>query len=185
MSDLTITTAGVAQTALAGSDGLKGAVIRVTPTIPIGSPTAFTVGDAMTETLVEIPKAVNKRGGVSRLQSVGIFNKDNEDCKINILFFENNSTSAFGTANDAPTMSDANALANNPIGTVVIDTSDQLPCGEFTMGASGADSQATRPLLLQAKEDSTSVYFAIVSSDTAELASTTDITLIFHIEYLD
>ena len=47
-------------------------VIRVTPTIPIGSPTAFAGGDTMTESLVEIPNAVLEPGGCSKVTAVSV-----------------------------------------------------------------------------------------------------------------
>ena len=159
-------------------------VIRVTPTIPIGSPTTFASGDTMTETLVELPNAVITAGGASLLRKMAIFNKDNEDCALQVIFFENNSTSAFGTANAAPSISDANALSNNPIGTVYIGEADQQQFGNFYAGTTGGTTdEHTGSIILQAAAGSTSVYFAIVSRDAATLATTTDITLIFHIDY--
>ena len=182
---LTRKTGGVTVTSTSTQMGIKGKVIRVTPTIPIGSPTAFGDGDAMTETLVEIPNATEYEGGVSLLRNISIFNKDNEDCGIEVIFFENNSTSAFGTANAAPDITDANALANNPLGTTSIVAADQNQAGVWSIGTSGLlTDDHINPLMLQSASGSTSVYFAIVSRDTATLASTTDITLIFSIEYL-
>tara|TARA_Y100001938_G_scaffold151156_1_gene246642 strand:+ start:3447 stop:4007 length:561 start_codon:yes stop_codon:yes gene_type:complete len=160
-------------------------VIRVTPTIPIGAPTAFAGGDTMTESLVEIPNAVLEPGGCSKVTAVSVFTKDTEVCGCEVIFFENNSTSAFGTANAAPSISDANALANNPLGTVLIKAGDQEAYTNFAFGTSGADGDNGSPIgvNLKAAEGSTSVYFVVVSRDTAELASTTDMTFIFHIDY--
>ena len=82
MSDLTITTAGVAQTAEAGFDNKKGAVIRVTPTIATA---AYAAGDVLFVP-TEIPKAVNQRGGLSRLIGGYVLSEDSQTPYIQLIF---------------------------------------------------------------------------------------------------
>ncbi len=160
-------------------------IIRVPLTIDT-SGGAFGTGDCLTANLVEIPKAVMEKGGYSKLIGLSMFNKDNEDCGLSVVFFENNSTPGLGPVNEAPDMTDSEAEANGPLGLVPMMTQDQEQIGVWSIGTTGAyndDSNKNPQLLLKAASDSTSVYFGVICRDTPTFGSTTDITMIFSIQY--
>jgi len=183
MSDLTITTAGVAQTAEAGSDGLKGAVIRVTPAIHAA---ASTDNDVMCLT-TEIPKAVNQRGGVSKLVGLSYTCKQVLDLNIDLIIMQVNKNYT-DAAGNAINISDDDLVASKVLGIFEWGGSPvELNGNEvhtFTKDASGNDP-GELPVLLQAKPDSTSVYFTIIDRDGGDTFTATDLTFAFHIEYLD
>ena len=147
---------------------------------------AFSSGDCLTSNLVEIPNAVLEPGGYSKLIGLSMFNKDNEDCALSVVFFENNSNQVLGPINEAPNMTDSEAEGNGPLGLVPMMTQDQEQIGVWSIGTTGAyndDSNKNPQLLLKAASDSTSVYFGVICRDTPTFASTTDITMIFSIQY--
>ena len=182
---LTITHAGVAQTSTRDAQGQGHKVIRITPTMT-GATGEFVSGDTLTPVLVELPNAVDNDGGISLLQGMSVFNKDNADCALGIVFFENNSTPAFGTINAAPSISDADFLANNPLGSVELNAVDQTMFGGNRFGTAGGatDDHEPNQLFLQAAAGSTSVYFAMVARTTTTFDTATDISLIFNIKYV-
>ena len=160
-------------------------IIRV-PLLIVLDAGAFSSGDCLTSNLVEIPNAVLEPGGYSKLIGLSMFNKDNEDCGLSVVFFENNSTPGLGPVNEAPDMTDSEAEGNGPLGLVPMMTQDQEQIGVWSIGTTGAyndDSNKNPQLVLKAASGSTSVYFGVICRDTPTFASTTDITMIFSIQY--
>lgn len=160
-------------------------IIRV-PLLIDASTGAFGSGDCLTSNLMEIPNAVLEKGGYSKLIGLSMFNRDNEDCGLSVVFFENNSTPGLGPVNEAPDMTDTEANANNPLGLIPMMTQDQEQIGVWSIGTTGSyndDSNKNPQLLLKAASGSTSVYFGVICRDTPTFGSNTDITMIFSIQY--
>jgi len=163
-----------------------GNIIEVTPTLTIGSPTAFAAGDVLFNS-VEIPNAVASRGGVSRLVAVTCYDQADQGVDFDLIFSKNSAT--FGTINDVVDITDANAEAAKLTGSVKFDFSKgliNLVASKFiTLGAYRGDVTDTGlPFLLNAAEGSTSVYFAAIIQGTATFAAADDLDFTFHVEYL-
>ena len=158
-------------------------IIRVTPTL---STDAYAVDDVLF-TATEIPRAVIEKGGCSHLIGCYLYNKNDVDNDITLVFTEGNT--ALGTINATADISDADLLANNICGVT------KFNAGEASTLASIDDSRIYQALntslngenmqpltFLQAASDSTSVYVqGIITSGTPTYADG-DIQLIFHIE---
>ena len=158
-------------------------VIRVTPTLSIGSPTAYQSGDPMFNN-VEIPNAVLYPGGASLLYGVAMFNKDNEDI-IHHLILHQTSGEVLGTVNPgigAVDISDSNFAALNFLSYIHFVAADIHQVSTLSYGHATPTAD-TMPIVLQADAGSTSVYFGGIMLDTPTFASTTDLTYIFHIGY--
>ena len=167
-----------------------GNIIEVTPTLTIGSPTAFAAADVLFNS-VEIPNAVSSRGGVSRLVAITCYDQADQGVDFDLIFSKNSAT--FGTINDVVGSGSkwSNALAEAALicGVVRCDASDgntdlinnQL----WTMsGATGNAANHHLPLMLQANAGSTSVFVAGVLRDgTPTFTAADDIDLILHIQY--
>ncbi len=164
-----------------------GNIIEVTPTLTIGSPTAFAAADVLFNS-VEIPNAVSSRGGVSRLVAITCYDQADQGVDFDLIFSKNSAT--FGTINDVVDITDPNVEAAKIIGSVKCDFSKGLinfVLSKFTtLGAyRGADGNSTGlPFLLKAAEGSTSVYFAAIIQGTATFAAADDLDFTFHVEYL-
>tara|TARA_R110002012_G_C11289136_1_gene571751 strand:+ start:41 stop:550 length:510 start_codon:yes stop_codon:yes gene_type:complete len=159
-------------------------IIRVTPTLDTN---AYAEGDVLF-TATEIPNAVIGLGGCSKL--VGAYMFDKADKTIDMLFTWTEGNTALGTINATADISDADLLANNICGITKID-SDQATSGAYIdnsritqmLPASLTGENSQDLLLLQAANDSTSVYVqcVIISASTPTYADG-DIQLILHIE---
>ena len=161
-----------------------GKIVRVTPTLTIGSPTAFQNPDPFVNN-AEIPNAVAYPGGTSRLLGVAIQSKDNEDFMHDILFHQT-SGAVLGTVNPGSgtaNISDSDFLALNYIGFINVAAGDTNQLATCSYGMATPPVSQNGALLLQADAGSTSVYFSCLMRDEPTLASTTDVTWIFHIEY--
>ena len=154
-----------------------GNIIRVTPTLVIGSPTAFGDGDVLLN-LTEIPNATSSRGGLSRLHNISITNYDAESVVMQILFFQTNAGGDLGTENAQVSISDANFRANKPLGWWETNNGDWFDIG------SSADSSAMIYSGTANDNDPTISYFAAIAQDTPTFAATNDLEFCFHIEYL-
>ena len=159
-------------------------IIRVTPTL---STDAYAVDDVLF-TATEIPRAVIEKGGCSHLIGCYLYNKNDVDNDITLVFTEGNT--ALGTINATADISDADLLANNICGTAKLDHSetstagyiDNSRIGQF-LNMAGNGDQTSMLLFLQAASDSTSVYVqGIITSDVTPTYAADDIQLIFHIE---
>tara|TARA_Y100001972_G_C7475142_1_gene241748 strand:- start:60 stop:569 length:510 start_codon:yes stop_codon:yes gene_type:complete len=159
-------------------------IIRVTPTLDTS---AYAVDDVLF-TGVEIPNAVIGLGGCSKLLNMYVLDQqDTTDVDIEFYFTEKNT--AIGTQNASATITDANMEAIGFCCAVRLDT-DQSSSGNNIDNSrvheivrlDGANIQNTPIALLQAENDSTSVYVhAIVTAGTPTFAAD-DLDLIFHLE---
>ena len=162
----------------------KYEIIRVTPTL---STDAYAVDDVLF-TGVEIPNVVREDGGCSKLTNMYVLDQqDTSDVDIEFYFTEKNT--ALGTQNATANISDANMEAIGFCCAARLDTDqsssgnniDNLRVHEIVR-LDGANIQNTPIGLLQAEDDSTSVYLhAIITAGTPTFAAD-DIDLIFHIE---
>ena len=166
-----------------------GNLVRVTPTVVAGE----TADDDIMFDATEIPNAVSSRGGVSLLRNMTIIDKDAENVDMDIIFMQVQTN--FGTADSAPSITDANLQAAKVIGSIRIDWSDAAvgfaqDSGNaqiyHSAGASGSNLIDNFPMLVQAAEGDTSIYFTAIVSDTnnADFAATDDLEFVFGFEYL-
>jgi hypothetical protein len=195
MSDLTITAGGIDstihRTELKGAQGPhgvdKGAVISVKPTLYIAGETAT---DKVMFLSTEVPNAVLRKGGASKL--IGVTMIDYENQKINWDLWFQRVDSDFGTlGTGAPTISDANLKLAKILGAFDIDWSK----GVVSLGSiiatkqvnyiqSGATQKPTMPIMLQAESNSTSIYVQGISRGAITWAAADSLELIIYVEYL-
>jgi len=159
-------------------------IIRVVPTL---STDAYAVDDVLF-TGVEIPNAVIGLGGCSKLINMFVVDRaDQGDIDIEFHFTEKNTS--FGTQNATANISAANLKAIGYCGWGTIlgdqaDTSNNIDNATIhqVLSASGTQESTSPITLLQAENDSTSVYcHAVIIGGTPTFAAN-DIDLIFHIE---
>ena len=160
-------------------------IIRVTPTL---STDAYAADDVLF-TWIEIPNAVIEKGGCSQLIHMFLVDRaDQGDIDINFFFTEKNT--ALGTINATANISAANLKTIGFCGYAKLDggnatTSDNIDNATIhKVMTSGGPNEALSPLtLLQAENDSTSVYVhAVVKTGTPTFAADS-LDLVFHIEY--
>ena len=157
-------------------------VIRVTPTL---STDAYAVGD-VAFTATEIPDAVIGLGGCSKILRCYLMDQDRDTYDIHLFFTEKNT--ALGTINATADISDSDMEAIGFCGSLILK-SDEAQSSVIdnvriiaTQSMSGT-GESVEPFLIQAENDSTSVYVSGVFSDgTPTFAAADDIDLIFHIE---
>ena len=164
MSDLTIQHAGSTITAPDGADSQSARIIRVTPTLVPGDPTAYGAADVLVNP-TEIPKAVNTRGGCSELVGISILDQADQGVDMDIIFMQ--VAKDLGTENAVVDISDDNAQAAKFIGSVKVDFSQGLVSlvdSKFCSVKSYRSETASNPfpMLLQAEANSTSVYFGVI-----------------------
>ena len=182
MSDLSIRVAGATQTPEDGFDNKKGAIIRVTPAIHAASSTD---NDVMCLT-TEIPKAVNKRGGVSRLVNIGWSVKQLLTLNLDVIIMQvsKDFTDADGNACN---ISDDDLVAAKVCAALRLEK--PVPIGlngneYYNYSEGGNEYNGQFPIMLQAEPDSTSVYFTVIDRDGGDTFTASDLTFAFHIEYL-
>jgi len=189
MSDLSIRVAGSTQTPEDGFDNKKGAIIRITPTVHLD---AYDDGDVLFLT-TEIPKAVNQRGGVSKLIGIGAVDQSDLGKDFDLIFMQvqKNLIGALSPGSSGGvSISDADVEAAKIIGNLQFDFGDGLSdllTSRISYGPtqSGGTPTNSLPMLLQAEPDSTSIYVAGVSRQAGhDYVAADDLDLIFHIEYL-
>ena len=164
-----------------------GKVIRVTPTVSV---TAYADDDVLFLT-TEIPNAVPKKGGTSRLVGVTVIDQSTQGKDLDLIYMQV-STNLIGALSPGSSggvaISDANLEAAKIIGVHKIDFADNQSdlvtskVSSFT-AQSGTLSVLNGPIILQAEEGSTSVYFAGIAREATDLEATDDLTFAFHIEY--
>ena len=168
-----------------------GNIVRVSPTL---NTSAYADNDVFFNA-TEIPNAVSSRGGVSKLVGITILNEDDVSHDFDIIFMQ--VSTDLGTINDAvgsgSLWTNALAKAAKVIGHIRIDWSDSsvnlvnnLVWTSFKSGSSGGDADGGihLPMLLQAEDNSTSVYFAAVSRAGTPTTAADDYEFAFHIEYI-
>ena len=164
--------------------------IRVTPTVVAGE----TADNDVMFNATEIPNAVLGKGSCSKLIGITIINKDDEQHDFDIILMQVQTN--FGTADAVSDITDANLQASKVIGVLPITWVDgQIVFAQDSGSASiytassqlrGAQSTSTSalPLLLQAEDDSTSVYFTAIANGAAiDFAAVDDLEFVFHVEY--
>ena len=150
-------------------------VIDVTPTL---STDEYASGDIMFDR-VEIPQAVLGNGGCSKLINVTYNSKKADDYTYIVYLMSNDQT--VGTANAALGVSASNGAAAGMLGAVTLSNDHDL--GSFaTGGATKTGGFDSLNFLLQAADDSTSVYFFATTTDVETYAAD-DLTFRFHIQY--
>ena len=158
-------------------------IIRVTPAVIAGT---TSVDDVMFDS-TEIPNAVIGNGGCSELIGIALLDKDNEAHDLDIIFTQNQRN--LGTAGDAADVSDSNFAAAKPIGAIDVDWSaSKVSVGGLTSvcyfaGHNRSEKSMQLPMLLQASDDSTSIYFSAIAKEEIAFAATDDLTFVFHIKY--
>jgi len=146
-------------------------VIRVSPTLQA----AATDADDVAWNGTEIPNAVLRPGGCSKLVRMQVAMYDDTTCDFDIIFTQN--TATIGTVDAGITISDADLKTAKLLGIIVLDES--ATSVDLVNGLTSYDAP-TNGILLQASEGSTSVYFSGIDRTGADLD---DLEFIFHIEY--
>ena len=163
----------------------KYAVIRVTPTLD----TSAYANDDVFFNSTEIPSAVIGNGGSSKLIGITILNEDDVAHDIDIIFMQKSSD--LGTINEAVGSNSkwTNALAKQAgvLGVVTIDwsLSNANMVNNLIFTTANANPSAKSeglPILLQAEDDSTSVFMAAVSRGGTPTVAADDYEIILHIE---
>lgn len=141
-------------------------LITITPTVLNAD--AYDAGDVVFDSTA-ISNAVRLLGGQAMLQSVVVADKGDQKAQLRLVFLDSNVT--LGTADAAPSISDANAL--KVLGTVEVLAADYIDLG----GASVATVRNIG-LPIEAASGSTDVYVAAFTSGTPTY-STGDLQLRF------
>ena len=157
-------------------------IVRVTPEL-----STLQYGD--NEVLfdaTEIPNAVIRPGGCSKLIAISIVSQQTDQLDLDIVFMQVQKN--LGTRNAAIDISDDNLEAAKVIGAVRVDGSDVAVGLSANIILTFADTHGDNmksqlPLLLQAETNTTSVYFSAILRDTTPTYAADDLDFIFHIEY--
>ena len=160
-------------------------VIRVTPTLDTG---AYADNDVFFNPTA-IPNAVIGNGGCSKLLGISILNEDDAEHDFDIIFMQKSTdlanalNVAVGTGSK---WTNALAKAAGVLGWLKIDwsygTTDLVNNLVYTHPMYGGNSLFPLPMLLQAEDDSTSVYFAAISRSGTPTTAADDYEFIFHLE---
>lgn len=108
---------------LIGSVATPGDVLTFTPTLDTS---IYADGDTLFDTTA-LASMFRVNGGRALVQSVSVIDADDQGVAFDLFFLATNV--AFGTANAAPSISDANALASNLRRVCRIDTADYIDVG--------------------------------------------------------
>ena len=155
-------------------------VIRVSPTFQAAATDSGDVAFNSTE----IPNAVIRPGGCSKLVRLEIVNYSDTTCDFDLIFTQNSAT--IGTVDSAVSISDADLKTAKVLGSMFVDASDteidliNMLISQAARAGTATVNQQSDGLLLQASEDQTSVYFAGIDRTGADVD---DLEFIFHIEY--
>ena len=165
-----------------------GNIVRVTPELDTS---AYGNNDVFFNA-TEIPNAVRGNGGCSRLIGITILNEDDVAHDIDIIFMQketdlaNALNVAVGTGSK---WTNVLAKAAGVLGVVKVDWStnsvDMVAnlIYHTSSGNHGAAVTSGLPMLLQAEDDSTSVFMAAVSRGGTPTTAADDYQFAFHIEY--
>ena len=157
-------------------------IIRVTPTLDTS---AYAAGD-VAFVATEIPDAVIGLGGCSKIINCFIIDQDRDTYDLNLVFTQKDT--ALGTINATADISDSDMEA---IGFCAMNLfqSDSASSGHIdnvrimkNHSLSGGN-ESVEPMLIQAEDNSTSVYVSgIITDGTPTFAAADDIDIILHIE---
>ena len=191
MSDLTITTGGISESVISGNKR-SGTIVRVKPTLL----TAQTDDDDVMFNATEIPNAVRTQGGLSKLRGITVLDNNQRSAAMNIFFMQVQTN--FGTQGSNPNITDANLSTAKVIGAIdwahtdgqcVISQDSGSASISTSMGQSDNSTWRSLPMLLQAENNSTSVYFTatlnMADNSNKTYPAVDTLEFIFHIEYLD
>ena len=164
----------------------KYTVIRVSPTLDTG---AYADDDVFFNSTA-IPNAVLGNGGCSKLIGISILNEDDVAHDIDIVFMQKSTdlanalNVAVGTGSK---WTNALAKAAGVLGVVSVDwstgTSDFVNNLIYSSSnANPSGKSTTLPILLQAEDNSTSVYMAAVSRGGTPTTAADDYEIILHLE---
>ena len=169
-----------------GNTASKYTVIRVSPTLDTG---AYADDDVFFNPTA-IPNAVIGNGGCSKLIGISILNEDDVAHDIDIVFMQKSTN--LGTLNSAVgsgmQWNNTQAKAAGVLGVVSIDWSTNSVdlvnnlVYHTSSGNHGAAVTSGLPMLLQAEDNSTSVYMAAVSRGGTPTTAADDYEIILHIE---
>lgn len=134
-------------------------LVLVTPTVLNAD--AYDAGDVVFDTTV-ITNAMRVVGGRALLQSIVVTDKGDQKAQLRIVFLQTNVS--LGTADAAPSITDANAL--KCLGTVEVLAADYVDLG----GVSVATVRSIG-LLLEADPASRNIYLAATTSGTPTYAT--------------
>jgi len=159
-------------------------IIRVTPTL---STDAYAGGD-VAFTATEIPNAVVGLGGCSKIINAYVMDQDRDTYDLDVIFTEKNT--AIGTINATADINDANMEAIGLCGMCRFKTDvafiggiDEVRILRWSEMVADSERTSAGPILIQAEDDSTSVFISgIFSSGTPTFAAADDIDIILHIE---
>ena len=155
----------------------KFRTIRVTPTLDTS---AYADGDILFDS-TEIPDAVLGNGGCSKLVSVAITNKQGDVTPMTMYFQQ--AARGMGTANAAMDVVSANTIHAKQLGYIHCPADNWADMGSTCLfNAKIAENDSSLPLMLQAKDDSTSVHF-FASIGGTETFADGDLTFVFGLEY--
>ena len=162
-------------------------VIRVSPTL---STDQYSDNDVFFNS-TEIPQAVIGNGGCSKLTAITILNENDVAHDFDIVFMQ--VSSDLGTINEAvgsgSKWTNVLAKAAKVLGVVKVDwstNSEDLIANlvyHTSSGNHGAAVTTGLPLMLQAEDDSNSVYMAAVSRGGTPTVAADDYEFVLHIEY--
>ena len=156
-------------------------IIRVTPVLDTS---AYADGDVLFNGL-EIPNAVLGKGGCSKLVGMYVYQQTGAVLDATFLFSENSLT--LGTQNATADVGDDAMEAANLTGVIQIDgsesTTTNIDNSRFFSSSYNNAIEHSVPQLIQAADNSTSIYVsAIVDGGTPTYAADS-LDLILHIEY--
>ena len=160
-----------------------GNIVRVTPTVVVGT----THVDDVTFATTEIPNAVPSREGTSILHSIGIIDYDNEKHDLDIIFMKNNVS--IGSAGSAPSWSDSDIVDAKLIGGVDVDwdiAKVSVSAAEmaFFSGTNRNANTQQLPMMVQGGSNSTSIYFTAITRAETDFAANNNLEFVFHFQYL-
>jgi len=162
-------------------------IIRVSPTLDTG---AYADNDVFFNSTA-IPSAVIGNGGCSKLIGITILNEDDVAHDIDLVFMQKSTdlanalNVAVGTGSK---WTNALAKAAGVCGVVSIDWSTNSVdmvnnlIYHQSFGNHAAAETSGLPMMLQAEDDSTSVFFAGISRGGTPTAAADDYEFIFHLE---
>ena len=168
-----------------GNTASNYTVIRVAPTLDTS---AYADNDVFFNATA-IPNAVIGNGGCSKLIGLSILNEDDVAHDFDIIFMQKSTD--LGTINDAvgsnSKWTNALAKAAGVLGVIKIDWSDNVVdmVNNLLFTAKAGDQTGNGegfPMLLQAEDDSSSVYMAAVSRSGTPTVAADDYEIILHIE---
>lgn len=152
-------------------------VIQVTPTLDTSE---YIDGDILFDR-TEITDAVIGLGGCSKLVSVAVTNKQGDITPMTIFFQQ--ADRSMGTANAAMDVTAGTLGHAKMLGYVEAPTDSWVDMGSTCLFSVKTDENVSSlPLMLQSKDDSTSLYFWARVSGTETFADG-DLTFVFGVEY--